>query len=72
MGKFIESIPEDLWDDWCRFAAEPHVITDVTEWISMKAMEFEFDFFELTMFLNIVVSKARLKAPPPEPMGRGN
>ena len=35
----IESIPEDLWDDWVRFASEPHVLADVSGWVSLKAAD---------------------------------
>jgi len=67
----IESIPEDLWDDWVRFASEPHVLADVSGWVSLKAAEYGFDFFELSMFLSIVVKKPQIK-PVEAPAGRGN
>lgn len=60
----IDSIPHDLWIDWERFASEPRTVPDITDWIGLKAMEYEFDFFELSIFLNIVVAKAKICALP--------
>lgn len=39
---------DDALGDWLQFAAIPRTVRETSDWCTVKAMEIEWDFYDLT------------------------
>jgi hypothetical protein len=52
--------PRETVNDWLRFVAERRLLEEVTDWLTLRAAELEWDFLDLSKALIVGVKKPAL------------
>jgi hypothetical protein len=52
--------PRETVNDWLRFVAERRLLHEIADWLTLRAAELEWDFWDLAKALVVNVKKPQL------------